>query len=167
MNQGKCAVNNSSNQDALLFIAWSRAWSPLIEAQLRRESVDLLTQGLPADWENHYWSTFHFANPQAPIPLLLHAALNLNGNQLREEFTRVAYHLQMSVSDHPLPPDHIAGVCELMAKAIEADEQLILRKLSQHYLLPWCDFARQQMKSSHLENLVILVHQFGDDLSIF
>jgi TorA maturation chaperone TorD len=130
----------------LRFIAWSRIWSPLVPEELRREAWDALE--LPGRWEEletEFWSTFQVGVPAPPVPLLLHAALGVAGDAAREDWMRVMVHLGLRWDGRHLPPDHLGPACEILACAIEADENVLVGELCSRYLLGWCEVARAKL----------------------
>lgn len=130
----------------LRLMAWSRIWSPLVPEEWREDAWQALE--LPGEWsqvEAAFWPTFHVGLPAPRVPLLLHAALNRDGGQAREDWMRVASHLGLTWSEHTLPPDHLGIACELLACALRNDEDVLVRELCTRYLRPWCDWARVQL----------------------
>jgi hypothetical protein len=101
-------VSGEALAAARVFAAWSRIWSPLPADAERAEAWAAL--GLPDGYERHrtdFWSTFHSGSPTPTVPLLLHAALGLEGSAVREDWMRVITHLGLRWSDARLPPDQL------------------------------------------------------------
>lgn len=155
----------SASSFALLFVAWSRIWSPLVDDRLRREAWQQLE--LPGDFDAlapDFMKAFHVALPYPPVPLLLHAALNIDGGTAREDFVRIMDYLDIEYEDAGrLPPDHIACVCELLALSLDAGEPVLVDGIRGRYLLPWCNVARATLEGH--DALSALVEQFAADLS--
>ena len=150
---------------AMVFVAWSRIWSPLVDDALRREAWQQLE--LPGDFDStaaDFLRAFHVAMPQPPATLLLHAALNQDGGNVREDFVRIMEYLDVEYEDAGrLPPDHLACACELFALAIHADEPVLVQGLRERYLGPWCVGAGRAL-GGH-EVLAAIVAQFTGDLA--
>ena len=139
-------MSDAAREAALPFVAWSRIWSPLTPEPWRDEAWQALE--LPGSWqdvETEYWSTFHVGLPAPDVPLLLHASLGRNGSSVREDWMRVISHLGLTWKEHTLPPDHLGAACDVVARAIELGEDVLLRELCQRYLLPWCEVAAQTL----------------------
>jgi len=157
-------VSADSTAAALPFIAWSRVWSPVAPEPLRREAWQALA--LPGGFDElgpDFWSTFHVGSPAPRVPLLLHAALKLDGARAREDWMRAMSYLELRFDTFHLPPDQLGAACEVYACAIESEEPVLIEELRQRYLLPWCRFARQRLA---LEGspLGFLPEQFEADL---
>ena len=149
---------------ALLVIAWSRVWSPLVDEAQRAQAWEALE--LPDDYERHkadYWSTFHVGSPAPQVSLLLHCALNQEGTGVREDWLRVINYLELSWDDVHLPPDQLGAACEIYACAIEREEPMLIEELRSRYLLPWCEVACQSLVQSG-SPLSPLVENFREDL---
>lgn len=149
---------------ALPFAAWSRIWSPLVSEPLRAEAWSALE--LPGAYEEHatvLWSTFQVGMPLPLVPLLLHAALGLEGASAREDWLRVIHHLHLTWNEQRLPPDHLGIACEVFACAIEACEPVLVRELRQRYLRPWCEVAIERLGARE-HPLVFLPERLRDDL---
>ena len=147
-------------------IAWSRIWSPVVHDGLRSEAWQALD--LPGSYEIHksiYWTTFHVGAPQPEVPLLLHAALNLEGAGVREDWLRVISYLGLSWDDVHLPPDQLGAACEIYACAIERQEKVLIEELRSRYLSPWCEVAGQSLAQSE-SALLPLVESFRRDLAV-
>lgn len=148
----------------LLCLAWSRVFSPLVPELWRKEAWEAL--GLPGAWpevEAAFWSTFHVGLPGPRVPLLVHAAIGCDGGRAREDALRVAAHLGLALGEHTLPPDHLAIVCELLACAIEAEEDVLVRELCARYALPWCAAAQKRL-AADTSALGTLPGRFAADL---
>jgi TorA maturation chaperone TorD len=150
---------------ALVFVAWSRVWSPLVDDALRREAWEQLQ--LPGDFDanaSDFLRAFHVAMPQPPATLLLHAALNQDGGSVREDFVRIMDYLDVEYEDAGrLAPDHLACACEIFALAIHADEPVLVQGLRERYLGPWTAMARGALGEHPV--LSGVVDQFGEDLA--
>ena len=157
-------MNTISSEQALLMIAWSRIWSPVVDDKLRSEAWQALD--LPSSYEANkslYWTTFHVGAPQPQVPLVLHAALSREGTGAREDWLRVISHLGLSWDNVHLPPDQLGAACEIYACAIERQEQVLVKELGERYLLPWCDIAAQSL--AQVEPVLLsLVESFKRDL---
>jgi hypothetical protein len=134
-------------REPLRLLAWSRVFSPLVPEEWREDAWRALE--LPGAWpqvEAAFWPTFHVGLPAPRVPLLLHAALGSDGGRAREDWLRVASHLGLTWSeDRTLPPDHLGVACELLACALRAEEDVLVRELCARYLLPWCEAARARL----------------------
>lgn len=135
-------TNAESTLDLLL---WSRFFSPLIDDAQRADIYTALELGDFASVANDYWGCFHVGNPQPPLPLLLHAALYLQGDDIREDLVRVMEHLQLDWATSPLPPDHLAVVLELLAIAQQQEEPVLQQELCRRWLLPWLQTSLEQI----------------------
>ena len=157
-------MNTTSLEKALLMIAWSRIWSPLVDDSLRSEAWQALD--LPANYQSKkadYWTTFHVGAPQPEVPLILHAALNREGSGVREDWLRVISYLGLSWDEVHLPPDQLGAACEIYACAIEQGEQMLIEELRDRYLSPWCDMAAHSLTRAE-SSLLPLVQRFSTDL---
>ena len=131
---------------ALPFVAWSRVFSPLVPEAWREEAWQALSlPGEFADCESDFISAFVVGLPAPDVPLLLHAALGLEGGCVREDWMRVVQHLELRWNEQTLPPDHLAVACDVMACAIECEEDVLMRELRKRYLDPWCTVASQRL----------------------
>ena len=136
-----------NSEQALLMIAWSRIWSPLVDDDMRAEAWQALE--LPDSYQHHsteYWSLFHAGAPQPAVSTLLHAALMADGASAREDWLRVIEHLGLKWNDVHLPPDQLGAACEIFACAIERQESVLVDMLASRYFLPWCDSAEQYLR---------------------
>jgi hypothetical protein len=161
------AVSESSAAAALPLIAWSRIWSPVVPSELREEAWQALD--LPDSFEHYseeFWTTFQIGAPSPKVPLLLHAALEREGAAVREDWMRVAAHLELRWDDVHLPPDQLGAACELYACAIEREEPVLIEELRRRYLLPWCAVARTRLSSGDegSSQLGFLPERFEADL---
>lgn len=150
---------------AMLFVAWARVWSPLVEDALRREAWEQLE--LPGNFDataSDFLRAFHVAMPQPPATLLLHAALNQDGGNVREDFVRIMEYLDVEYEDAGrLAPDHLACACEIFALAIQAEEPVLVEGIRERYLLPWTAMASDALDGHPVLSGVIA--QFGQDLA--
>lgn len=153
------------SQTALVFVAWARVWSPLVDDALRREAWEQLE--LPGDFDEanrDFMRAFHVAVPQPAVPLLMHAALQQDGGAVREDVVRVMEFLDVEYQDQGrLPPDHLACLCELFALAIDAGEPVLVQGLRERYLAPWAAMARQVL-ADHPQ-LSGVIAQFAEDFA--
>lgn len=148
---------------ALRMLAWGCLWSPLAETADHQDAWALL--GLPGAYEDariEYWNTFHAGMPQPPVPLLIHALLQLDGAGLREDLMRVASYLDVEWSEHRLPPDHLGPVCELYGLAVEREEPVLIEGLRARFLAPWTAAAITALTAHPA--MANLVRRFADDL---
>jgi len=150
---------------ALVFLAWARVWSPLVDDALRREAWQQLV--VPGDFEalkTAFLGAFHVAVPQPPATLLMHAALNTDGGAVREDFVRIMEYLDIDYDDGGrLPPDHLACACEILALTIDAGEPALTQGLRERYLGPWIAHAQQALQGNAA--LLAVVEQFGEDIA--
>jgi len=157
-------VSADSTTAALPFVAWSRIWSPVAPEPLRREAWEALA--LPGSFEElgpEFWSTFHVGSPAPKVPLLLHAALQLEGASARGDWMRAMSYLELRFDEFHLPPDQLGAACEVYACAIESEEPVLIEELRRRYLLPWCRFARERLTRED-SSLAFLPEQFEADL---
>lgn len=137
---------DSRFEAALPFVAWSRVFSPLAPEAWRDEAWQALSlPGKYAECESAFVSAFVVGLPAPDVPLLLHAALGLEGGSVREDWMRVIHHLELCWNEKTLPPDHLAVACDVMACAIELEEGVLIRELCKRYLEPWCTVASQRL----------------------
>jgi TorA maturation chaperone TorD len=151
---------------ALPFLLWSRIWSQLGPDETRAEAWEIL--GLTSSFEalgNDYWNAFHAGLPAPPASLLFHAALGLDGANVREDWMRAANYLGLEMTGNRLPPDHLAAASEVFAIVLERREPVLARELCERYFLPWCSFATQKL-SEVAPALASLPVQFRDDLNL-
>lgn len=132
------SVSNAVAADELVLdlLLWSRFFSPLVDDGDRGQIFTALGLGDFSTVADDYWGTFH-VGLQTPVCLLLHAALNLDGGDMREDMVRLMEHLQLDWADAPLPPDHAAVVLELLAIAHRDEEPVLQRELRSRWLQPW------------------------------
>ena len=157
-------MSEGSAAAALPLIAWSRIWSPLVPDELREEAWRALE--LPDSFGHYsaeFWTTFQVGAPAPKVPLLLHAALEREGAAVREDWMRVAHHLELHWDGVHLPPDQLGAACELYACAIESEEPMLIEELRRRYLLPWCEFARARLEGGS-SPLAFLPERFEADL---
>lgn len=155
----------TSAEAALPFVAWARVFSPLASEAERDEAWRALD--LPGGWsacESEFVGTFWFGLPGPPVPLLLHAALSREGGAVREDWMRVIGHLDLRWTDHVLPPDHLGADCEVLARAIEREETVLIRELVKRYLEPWCAVARARL-AGRTDAVAQLPEYFARDLA--
>lgn len=147
---------DNDNQLALVFAAWARVWSPLVDDELRYAAWQGLE--LPGDFYElaiAFTNTFHVGSPVPPVALLMHASLGLDGSGVREDFVRAMSYLGVDYEDQGrLPPDHLACACELVALALEAGEPVLVAGLRDRYLLPWLQTARASLAETALDDVV-------------
>jgi TorA maturation chaperone TorD len=139
-------MSATPNADALAFLAWARVWSPLPSEAERSEAWSALE--LPASYEHHrseFWSAFHAGVPSRSVPLLLHAALGMEGAAVRMDWMRVIAHLRLRWNEGAVPPDHLGADCEVYACAIDRGEPVLIEELRRRYLLPWCEAASSRL----------------------
>lgn len=127
----------AADEQVLDLLLWSRFFSPLVDDGDRAGIYAALDLGDFATVADDYWGTFHAGAPQTPVCLLLHAALQRDGAEMREDLVRVMEHLQLDWAGAPLPPDHAAVVLELLAIAHRDDEPVLQRELRARWLRPW------------------------------
>ena len=157
-------MSADSTTAALPFIAWSRIWSPVAPEPLRREAWQALAlSGCFDELSPDFWSTFHVGSPAPKVPLLLHAALQLEGARAREDWMRAMTYLQLRFDELHLPPDQLGAACEIYACAIDGEESVLIEELRRRYLLPWCRFARERLEREE-SRLGFLPEQFEADL---
>ena len=151
---------------ALPFVAWSRVWSPLSPEAWREEAWRALAlPGRFADSESAFLSAFMVGLPAPDVPLLLHAALGREGGAVREDWMRVIAHLELSWNERVLPPDHLAAACDVLACAIERDEDILIRELCKRYLEPWCKLACDRLAGKD-ERVACLPEALRRDLAL-
>lgn len=158
-------MSEASSNSALPFIAWARIWSPIVPEDLRSNAWDSLE--LEDRYETHktdYWSTFHSGMPSPKVPLLLHAALDMDGAAAREDWLRVISHLGLQWDDMHLPPDQLGVCCDIYACAIEREETVLVNELLNRYLLPWCEFGADMLQSEN-HPMAFMVERFKESLT--
>ena len=97
------------------------------------------------------------------MPLLLHAALGRDGGAVREDWMRVVQHLDLRWKEQTLPPDHLGIACDVIARAIERGESVLIHELRKRYLDPWCAIARERLAGRE-DDLARLPEVFSADL---
>ncbi|MCP3985108.1 MAG: hypothetical protein GY723_12015 [bacterium] len=151
---------------ALPFVAWSRVWSPLAPEAWRQEAWTALSlPGSFADLESAFLDAFVIGLGGPDVPLLLHAALGRDGGTVREDWMRVIQHLELQWKEQALPPDHLGVACDVVARAIERDEPLLIRELRRRYLDPWCAVASERLVEKDA-GLAALPEVFASDLAV-
>ena len=153
-------------EEALPFVLWARIWSQLVSDEERAEAWQLLD--LPSSFsaqEDAYWTAFHVGLPAAPVSLLFHAALDLDGTNVREDLMRVSGYLGLMGGGHRLPPDHLAAACEVLAMAFDRGEYVLVEELSRRYFHPWCRAAGEKLEEA-APTLKPLVQRFSQDLAL-
>ncbi|MBW2244018.1 MAG: hypothetical protein JRH01_18715 [Deltaproteobacteria bacterium] len=149
---------------ALPFVAWSRVWSPLASEALREEAWNELSlPGRFAETESAFLDAFMIGLGGPRVPLLLHAALGKDGGAVREDWMRVIQHLELRWKEQTLPPDHLGVACDVVARAIEHEEHVLIRELRARYLDPWCEIARERLAGRD-DDLARLPERFSADL---
>lgn len=151
------------HEHALTLLAWARIWSPLADDVAREEAWAAL--GLPDSFSAlsvEYWTRCH--GPGASLPLLLHAALGLDGSATREDWLRVMAHLDLAWDDVHLPPDQLGVACEVCACAIDAEEPVLVRELCVRYLLRWCEAALARLPPESA--MGALIEHFHADVAL-
>jgi hypothetical protein len=157
-------VSKGAAAAALPLFAWSRIWSPVVPDDMREDAWRALD--LPesfAHYSAEFWTTFQVGAPAPKVPLLLHAALAREGAAVREDWMRVASHLELQWDGVHLPPDQLGAACEVYACAIDREELVLIEELRQRYLLPWCAFALE-MLDGDASRLRFLPERFEADL---
>ena len=150
---------------ALPFVAWARVWSPLAPEAWREEAWQALSlPGTFADSESVFLSTFVIGLGGPDIPLLLHAALGRDGGAVREAWMRVIQHLELRWKEQALPPDHLGVACDVLARALEREESVLLAELRKRYLDPWCAVARERLSETN-GTMARLPEAFAADLA--
>lgn len=155
----------SPGREALPFLLWARIWSQLVPDEERAEAWEIL--GLPSSFgaqQGAYWNAFHVGIPAAPVSLLFHAALGLDGANVREDMMRVSNYLGLKMTGGRLPPDHLAAACEVFAMVIDRGEPVLAQELARRYFLPWCVYAAQALEEA-APSLRPLAVQFGKDVT--
>lgn len=153
-------------EEALPFIFWARIWSQLVPDEERAEAWELLD--LPSSFETEesvYWTSFHVGLPAAPVSMLLHAALDMDGANVREDMMRMAHYLGLQMGGHRLPPDHLAAACEVFAQVLDRGEPVLAQEVSGRYFLPWCKAADEILKDA-APSLRPIVQRFADDVAL-
>lgn len=151
--------------EALPFLLWARIWSQLVSDEERAEAWNVLD--LPSSFEAEqevYWTSFHIGVPGPPVPLLFHAALGLDGANVREDLMRVSNYLGLQMSGSRLPPDHLAAATEVFAMVIDRAEPMLTQELGRRYFLPWCSCAERKLAET-APSLRPLAQQFGKDIA--
>jgi len=134
------------SQISMPFFYWAKVWSQLVDDKDKSMAWQALE--LPNTFESiseEYWSIFHIGMPVPSVSLLLHAFLGLDGANSREDWMRVANHFGLKMAEHRLTPDHLASACEIFAIAVDRNEKMLIRELSQRYLLPYCNKAESKL----------------------
>ena len=158
-------MSTTDRATALRFVAWARVWSPTAPHELRTEAWEALE--LPdtfARVESDYWATFHVGSPTPPVPLVLHAALGMEGGHAREEWMRILTFMGLRWQDVSLPPDHLAPACEALAMAIDREDPVMTNEIYERYLRPWCEKARDRLGAAENGRMPGLVERFDADL---
>lgn len=156
---------HDTSPEALPFLLWARIWSQLVPDEERAQAWNILD--LPSSFEveqEAYWSAFHIGVSGPPVPLLFHAALGLDGANVREDMMRISNYLGLQMSGSRLPPDHLAAATEVFAMVIDRGEPMLTEELGQRYFLPWCAFAEREL-SETAPSLRPLAQQFGKDIA--
>jgi hypothetical protein len=157
-------VTSEARETALRFVGWARIWSPVAPRELRVDAWSALgLSGSFGEVEPEYWAAFHVGSPLPAVPLLLHAALGMEGGHVREEWMRVLQFLGLRWQDAALPPDHLAPGCEALAAAIDRGDGVMVAELRGRYLLPWCEHARERLGAEPGRALA-LAERFEADL---
>ena len=152
------------HEAALPFVAWARVWSPLVPEAWREEAWQALSlPGRFADCESAFLNAFVIGLPTPDAPLLLHAALGLDGGTVREDWMRVIQHLELRWNEKTLPPDHLGAACDILACAITREENLLIRELCKRYLEPWCPVASHRLAGKD-DKITYLPEAFLADL---
>lgn len=165
--EGTASAGSAEAKPATLdLLAWGAVWSSLTADDLREAAWEALElPGKFADVSTAYWSTFHAGVPQPPIPVLIHAMLNVDGASIREDWMRAADYLELTWDHAPLPPDHLGPACEIFAMAVEREEPVIVETLAQRYLVPWTELAQSQLNAAANPVLATMLDRFHRHLT--
>ncbi|WP_374592182.1 molecular chaperone TorD family protein [Aquabacterium sp.] len=146
---------------AIDLLLWSRFFSPMLDDRERAEVFSALGLGSFETLAGDYWGTFHLGAPQSPVTVILHAELQLDGGDVREDLVRVMEHLQLDWAAAPLPPDHLAVVLELLAVSFEQEEPVLQHGLITRWLLPWATQVGQRLEGTAWQPVLA---RLADDL---
>lgn len=150
--------------DPLVYVAWARVLSPLVDEALRKEAWEQLE--LPGDFaalQPAFWSAFHVGLPQPRAPLLAHVLLGADGGVLREDVVRVLEYLELDWGDFRLPPDHLACLLELLGIAVVYEEPVLIEGLCARYVEPWCARAADVLRDEPA--MAAIVVRLSEDLA--
>lgn len=147
----------------LRLLAWGRLWSPLADDATHDEAWrDIGLQDDFASVRTLYWNTFHVGNPHPPVTPIMHALLHRDGGMAREDLMRAAEHLGLQGGERRLTPDHLAPACEVLAVAIEREEQILVDGLRERYLRPWA--AQAIARLADVPAMLGMVQRFASDI---
>lgn len=146
------------------FLHWSILFSPLRDDEMAHESWQALElPGTFADSTHAFTQHFFMDLPAPKASLLLSVLLQREGGSCREEWMRIAQHLDMRREGPSLPPDHLALACEVLAHAINRQESLLVDGIADRYLLPWTAAALDACED---DTLRILLERFAQDVAV-
>ncbi len=129
------------------FLVWSRLWSPFLDREQFQDAA--ATQDLSEWIQSNYeavFNLFHIGFPAPAIPPLMHAALNLDGGRVREDIVRIMSFMDLQWSEHRLPPDHLAVLCDILAALLHEQQLPLAKALLDRYMIPWVTYASQQLQ---------------------
>jgi len=128
-------------------LLWARLWSPLLD---RNEfEAFAAQQELPQAVQRGYESVFnlfHAGFPAPAVSCLMHVSLNQDGGRVREDIVRVLSFMELQWSEHRLPPDHIAVLCDILAALLYEQQYPLANLVLERYILPWLDCAQLQLE---------------------
>lgn len=141
--------------DPFRFLHWALLFSPLRDDDLAADAWQALE--LPGDFHaiaTDFNRQFVLDYPAPKASLMFSALLQREAGACREEWMRIAAHLDMERTGPSLPPDHLALACEIVAHTIRRHEILLLRGIAERYLSPWIQAAQSACDDKTMQEML-------------
>ena len=139
------------------FIAWSRIWN----LSLGPEPVSQAWRSLNLPDSFEHWSGAFAACFGRAVALDITAPCS----GAEQHLAAVCDALELSWDGVALPREHLAAVCELLAYAIERNEPALAASIGRELLIPWCEYAEQQLVGEQ-GALKFLIDDFAQDVLV-
>lgn len=141
--------------DPFHFLHWAMLFSPLRDDDLAADAWQALElpgefSVIATDFNRHFVLDY----PAPKASLMFSSLLQREAGACREEWMRIAAHLDIERTGPSLPPDHLALACEIVAHAITRNETLLLRGIAERYLLPWIQAAQSACEEKTLREML-------------
>lgn len=146
---------NNVAPDPYRFLHWAMLFSPLRDDDLAADAWETLQ--LPGDFSaiaTDFNRCFVLDYPAPKASPIFSALLQREAGACREEWMRIAAHLDLARTGPSLPPDHLALACEIIAHAITRNEQVLLQGILERYVMPWIRAAQEACEDPLMQDLL-------------